>query len=842
MRIAWGKRQDSGAIVPLRVHMADVAACFELLTSTGVIAQRLTIAAGHEIDPITLARLCVIAFLHDVGKLNSGFQFKVEEGTPSWLRAGHVAEALRLSEPRLAPLAAALGLPEMASDWGPGFNSLFLAALAHHGRPVSFDAGNRDDRIWLPLGEYDPLEEARSLGAFLRSTWPKAFGSGPTLPESAEFQHFFAGLVALADQIGSREDIFGFGRPMEDWTAARSMRCADAALRALHLDPETLRQALSRPAPSDMFGWRAGALLRPLQTALRDLPLDHRLVVLEAETGSGKTEAAFLRFQRLFEAGEVDALYFAVPTRAAASSLHARIDKAARAFFSAEAVLALPGYLKIGTAIGEALPQWQVRWDDDPDEARRQSRWAAETPRRYLAAPVAVGTVDQAMLAGLQVKWAHFRAAALSRALLVVDEVHASDVYMTAILGQVVRDHVARGGHALLMSATLGAGARAHWLGGPRAEPSPDAPYPALGWWADGREHSQAIAGDGRTKDVHVSSETIIDAPEAIARLALDSADRGARVLIIRNTVAQAIAVQQAIEALHPEAPLLSVGSVAAPHHGRFALEDRRLLDAAVEDTFGKNAPERAIIAVGTQTLEQSLDIDADLLLSDLCPIDVLLQRIGRLHRHGRPRPAGFDVARCLVLAPDRLAPGGGLMRFGLGQGRQSNGIYADIAGLEAVLRAIASRPVWHIPADNRHLVEAGTDPGKLTTLAAELGPDWERDRFDLDARRLAQGQQGRLTLIDRSRGFDGQNELFAEDERILTRLGGDRLVVSLPEGTTGPFGKLISQITVPRHMMGAATADDAAAIEEADSGVAIRLGPVRLRYDRFGLRSETDA
>jgi CRISPR-associated endonuclease/helicase Cas3 len=126
----------------------------------------------------------------------------------------------------------------------------------------------------------------------------------------------------------------------------------------------------------------------------------------------------------------------------------------------------VPGYFKAGEHEGKALPGWKVRWDDDggADERLLLSRWAAESAKRYLAAAVAVGTVDQAMLAVLQVKHAHLRAAALSRSLLVVDEVHSSDRYMSEVQMHLLRTHIGRGGYAMLMSATLGSVARVKWL------------------------------------------------------------------------------------------------------------------------------------------------------------------------------------------------------------------------------------------------------------------------------------------------------------------------------------------------------------------------------------------
>src|SRR5690606_3519381 len=132
--------------------------------------------------------------------------------------------------------------------------------------------------------------------------------------------------------------------------------------------------------------------------------------------------------------------------------------------------------------------------------------------------------------------------------------------------------------------------------------------------------------------------------PVALAAQALDAARAGARVLVIRNTVGDAVATRQALAQLAPDAPEpFRLGGVGTLHHGRFAREDRRRLDTAVEAALGKDAPRAGgLVLIGTQTLEISLDLDADLLITDLCPIDVLLQRIGRLHRHERARPAGF--------------------------------------------------------------------------------------------------------------------------------------------------------------------------------------------------------
>jgi CRISPR-associated endonuclease/helicase Cas3 len=168
-------------------------------------------------------------------------------------------------------------------------------------------------------------------------------------------------------------------------------------------------------------------------------------------------------------------------------------------------------------------------------------------------------------------------------------------------------------------------------------------PYPAIS-----DSHSlRKVAGTGQSKRVRWSTRDIIDSPEKIAELALAAAAQGAKVLIVRNTVPAAIATLAALEARVPDpAWLFQVNGVVTLHHSRFSRQDRPLLDAEIENAWARSGQAGALIVVGTQTLEQSLDIDADFLITDLCPMDVLLQRVGRLHRHANERPEAYRIAQ----------------------------------------------------------------------------------------------------------------------------------------------------------------------------------------------------
>lgn len=332
-----------------------------------------------------------------------------------------------------------------------------------------------------------------------------------------------------------------------------------------------------------------------------------------------------------------------------------------------------------------------------------------------------------------------------------------------------------------------------------------------------------------------------MDAPERIATLALDAAAQGARVLVIRNTVPAAVSTLAALEAATPDAGwLFSHAGVITLHHSRFSREDRPLLDAAVERQLGKGRPIGALIVVGTQTLEQSLDIDADFLITDLCPMDVLLQRIGRLHRHRRPaeaRPLAFREAHVVVLTPAEgdLVPCLARPRHGLGRFREGGGVYADLRTVEATRRLIVSEPQVRIPAENRRLVEAATHPEALHTIEA-LGEAWATHGQQIDGDTGARRTSARLGLLPLDTEF--AELAFPEDVKLATRLGAADRVVNFDPSQPGPFGTSIGELPIRHHLLPAGLAVDALpqVITIEPGGFVFRLGAWHYRYSRLGL------
>ena len=841
----WGKFED-GESHHLAHHCADVAACFEAITILPVLRARLEKAAGKSLSTTQIARLAVLTFLHDCGKLHPGFQAK---GWPKgiWTERfhGHVAEGAAIFTDRaLQQIAQNLHL-ESLEKWGVGKDLLF-AVLAHHGHPV--ETSPQASRQWraLPDYGYNPLSASAEMGAMVRRWFPDAFADDvEKLPEKPDFEHLLSGLVSLADWLGSTRHIFRFARELDPDYAARAREKACQGVADIGLNVCRWRKSVS--GRTDFATLTGGRKPRPQQRLVRKFPLDDPLLILEAETGSGKTEAALWRFVLLFEAQKVDSLYFALPTRAAAIQIHKRVNRAIERVFgpgAPEAVLAVPGYLKAGEVEGRKLPAWAVKWDDDGGANERMilARWAAESTKRALAAPIAIGTVDQAMLAALQVKHAHLRAGALSRSLLVIDEVHASDRYMIEVQTHLLRMHLGRGGHAMLMSATLGSVARTKWLKDPTLptfEAAVAAPYPAV--W--GRAATVQQHSDHRAPNKTVSMTLIRTmAADNAAALAVDAARSGARVLVVRNTVDAAVAVFRAVQDEGAGDFLLQVKGGPALHHGRFAPEDRRLLDAEVEKTL---SPERADaagrIVIGTQTLEQSLDIDADFLLTDLCPMDVLLQRIGRLHRHPRRRPAGFEQARCSVFVPEEGL--GALIeppRFinGLGAWKTRHGlegIYRDVSGLELTRRLIVERGIWKIPAMNRFLVESATHPERVESLHREVGRAWAEYWTAVSGKDVADAGAARMVAVPTDMHF-ADLQFPGNEETIRTRLGAKGALINFAAPVEGPFGNDISSVTLPGRWSDGFDSTEPVEPEAADGVVIINTGKRTFEYSRLGL------
>ena len=876
-RLFWAKAWPHRKHGPDRIHLlehhlADVGACLEELLAQHTIRHRLAQAAGRaRLDDSTVARLCVFAALHDIGKVNVGFQTQVwrhqDLGERSPGRTGHTHDLVPVLTGQDSVTCKwffeALGWDDLIS-WddrgGEIVSDLLVATLSHHGTPLPLDGGRAPNRqVWSPFKSLHPERHLRRIGRLVREWFPAAWDTETApLPAETHFQHMFLGLCTLADWIGSNELWFPYRCMPDAGYVDVARQNARRAVKQCGLNVRDQRSSFAncrKPLGfADLFSFPSANAIQ--QQAAVNTSLDERLVVVESETGSGKTEAALWRFVYLYEANLVDGLYFALPTRAAAVQLYGRVRRLVASAFPKhavpEVVMAVPGYVQDGEASDTVLQPYEVWWDRHPDTTTEGFRWAAESPKRYLAAQIAVGTVDQAMLSVLKVRHSHMRAACLARNLLVVDEVHASDTYMGVILRAVLEAHLAVGGHALLMSATLGSVARRRWLAAGyivtpddlSLEEAIHSPYPAVSTPTASGERLAATRQNGQAKTVHIKSMPAMGQFDEVARWVMNAARRGAKVLVIRNTVDHAIRTQQAVERAAESDErgfLFGCGDIPALHHGRYATVDRYELDRLVEERLGKDArrPGGGLVVVGTQTLEQSLDIDADLLVTDLCPVDVLLQRIGRLHRHARSdRPAGYLTPTCVVLLP---GPGDLTPLLARGINGLNQFVYPDLRILEATRRLVIRDSEWAIPSMNRRLVETATHPAALAEIVEELGDGWRDHGNSVTGVELAHGLTARAAIVARDKSFylDNRHVRFGSlEERIRTRLGDEGIDIELNPRQTSPFrAGGIDGLVVPRRWLPERWDDAAAEPKPTGYGFTFEVGGCRFGYSRLGLQ-----
>jgi CRISPR-associated endonuclease/helicase Cas3 len=594
--IAKSDRQ-TGLTRSLIGHSLDVAHCVHAMLTRGVSRDRLGAAIGLDLTDVHVARLAVLAGLHDLGKASNGFQDRINgRGRGS----GHVAEAAAVVDAQgaLSDEVRSAICADLINKWCDDPRSVLYAMFCHHGEPVPQARINAAaaslTQQWAAASAYDPVAELDALTKALLNAFPQSLTEAAPLPEARRFEHVLAGLVMTADWMGSDTRF----HPL-----AGNDNRPDAAINLLDA--------------TRWSGWHSGseprAVLgqyrpRAAQVSVLELPLTEHLVIIEAPTGSGKTEAALIWTDRLVAAGLVDGMYFAVPTRSAATELYDRISKvmsSAHRSLLGRVIRAVPGMLDADRPAGI--------WDEPT-----MPTWALGSMRRVMSAPIAVGTIDQAMLAQLRTRHSWLRGWCLARQLLVIDEVHASDPYMSEIITRLVEEHLLLGSYALLMSATLGETLRAKLERRPRVDISSAIArlYPQVS--TPSKQLTIEMA------QIRTTNVVIEDRAVAIAR-AGEAVEQGDAVLWIRSTVADALDDYHAFQ---------SAGVAVMLHHSRFADADRKYLDRKVLQLIGLGAHRSGIVIVGTQTLEQSLDIDADLLISDAVPADVLLQRLGRLHRH----------------------------------------------------------------------------------------------------------------------------------------------------------------------------------------------------------------
>lgn len=647
----------------LPFHCLDVAAAgIEYLRRSPSLRAFFMNAFRIQSESVLEGWLGFWLILHDVGKFSEAFQSQRPELFERMRgRAPSPAKAYQLRHDSLGMLFWKQALIEHAIDeewFGPnadcyedGLHYLMRAVTGHHGQPPN------EDGLWER--HFDTVHDRRAALDFVSDVRTHLFGKAIagipacTGPEafyqaSKELSWWLAGVAVLADWLGSNTDFFAYwpdtAPPVslaEYWAHAgrQAVEAVDAAgvigPGSKHpLDFVELFPGIAAPSPLQIWA---------TTVELQEGPQVH---ILEDVTGAGKTEAAVMLAHRLMEHGQVDGFFIGLPTMATANAMYGRISQVYRLLFNGQASLVLAhGQRQLVEKFAESIvpagaEEHDPRQADDTATARCTA-WLADHNKRALLAPAGVGTIDQALISVLHSKHQCLRLLGLFGKVLVVDEVHACDAYMQRLLEVLLEFHARAGGSAILLSATLPQQMKrslldAYARGRRLSAPAISAPaYPLVTSWAGNEAAMLAETGIATRDDVRRALDVHYVTAEADVLAVIEEAlDAGRCICWMRNTVADAMSAHALFQGRLPPEKLILF-------HARFTLHDRLRTERKVLTLFGKRStPQRRAgrLVIATQVAEQSLDADWDIVISDLAPVDRLIQRAGRLQRHPRDR------------------------------------------------------------------------------------------------------------------------------------------------------------------------------------------------------------
>ena len=458
-----------------------------------------------------------------------------------------------------------------------------------------------------------------------------------------------AGFCSVCDWIGSNSDYFRLtSEATGDLKGYFESRFANAqdALNDLGL----LSKIITTGGMKSIFPEYAS---RGLQKQVDQYRLFSGLTIIEAPTGSGKTEAALAYASCLLAKGLAESIIFALPTQATANAMLIRIEEVADRLFEGGANVVLAhGKRDYNKSLIDLKESSKLLTAEGKNESLVQcSEWLASSKKRVFLGQIGVCTIDQVLLSVLPVRHNFVRGFGVQKSILIIDEVHAYDSYMYGLLNEVLKKQNQAGGSAILLSATLPQYQRNQLLRSWGHETEcENSSYPLVTQtdsenivFYDLEEKDQP---EKRSVKTEIWESEYLKISSMHLEKIIKAAEEGAMVVVICNLVADA---QKAADQLTEKAKI-----PIDLFHSRFRFIDRQNHEENVKKRYGKNSDRSGRILVATQVVEQSLDLDFDWLITQLCPVDLLFQRLGRLHRHNNERPEAYKETACVIIVPPK--------------------------------------------------------------------------------------------------------------------------------------------------------------------------------------------
>jgi CRISPR-associated endonuclease/helicase Cas3 len=620
----WGKARkvsdgDGHDYHLLPYHCLDVAAVVDVwLSESKILLKKISLQLNQS-EQETRSIILFFVLLHDFGKFDGRFQNFVED-----IRIHLQGDLLEVE-------------PEKYNHGSHGYLH-FIQQYAHNDamKAVAGHHGFCDTSIDRNLLEPDADEDLLELDQLARKEWIEfslEWTGLTVVPEVGEIP-MLAGLCSVADWIGSSLTNF-------------TTEAGDLEEYYKQVKPRAKTALFESGMLNKIKGAGFNFLFSPyqpkgIQTLISQLPLKTGLTIVESDTGSGKTELALAYASMLIEQDLADGIVFGLPTQATANGLFDRIGEAASKLFPDST-----------TTLAHGKSKYLF-----PDE----NGFLHQSNKRAFLGSMSVATIDQILMGVLGIKHQFIRSFGTRKSVLILDEIHSFDAYMYALIENVLKGQHQSYSSVILLSATLPLSLKNKLLKSYGGE-STSRNYPLITHVnTDGETQEFSLErADVKPKQnkiiklVNWRTDDLLPTTEHRSEL-LNHAKAGAVVGIICNTIADA-------QNLYSELKIQSENQQIELDlfHARFTFADRARIEAKILQTYGKNALRKGRVLIATQVVEQSLDLDFDIMVSQLAPIEFLFQRMGRLWRHDRINTAlasRSDRIKCptfITLFPNRL-------------------------------------------------------------------------------------------------------------------------------------------------------------------------------------------
>ena len=653
----WGKaskEDDSYHLLPY--HCLDVVAVADVWWQSSLSIRNGFVKATGITEEQARAWVLFFIALHDFGKLDMRFQMKVPRLSPYEDKSLHVncSDYYHGEQGYYWYFHEAIvyGLAVSESYGDVKVNGeLWMAAVGGHHGEIPQNIEDNSLAFPNPRAQLQDQKARKQWLQDLQKLFLEPVNLDLTDMPTTNSPILLAGFCSVCDWLGSNQDYFKFNSDkslsLQEYFDSKQ----EKAQQILH-DFGLLSTVKTQGGMAELYDFTP----HNIQTHIDDLAVEQSIVIIEASTGSGKTEAALAFASKLLANKLADSITFALPSQATANAMFKRLNFVAEKIFQAKNNIILAHGKSQSNPHFQSLIKLSEKFESaqgNKEAGVQCSEWLASSRKRAFLGQIAVTTVDQVMLSAIKSLQHYFvRLFGVGKSVLIIDEVHAYDAYMYAILKVVIAQQKQAGGSIILLSATLPAHQKQALINAwGDSKPITETAYPLMlqatqnkvtAFTVDAKQDLQP-----RTVITELISNNDIKLDESLLQRIVDAAEIGAKIGIVCNLVDDAQVYAKTLAKM-TKAPV-------DLFHSRYRYCDRMIKEQKVLEYYDKESPRQGRILIGTQVIEQSLDIDFDWLISFICPIDLLFQRMGRLHRHDKVRPDGFEQPLCSIVVPKTI-------------------------------------------------------------------------------------------------------------------------------------------------------------------------------------------